>query len=71
MVRRIIGPKRAEVTAGWRKQHNEELDDLYSPACIISIIKSRRMRWPEHVARMREKRNAYSYWWESQRERDR
>jgi hypothetical protein len=49
MLRRIFGPKRDEVTGGWRKLHNEELHNLYySPT--IRIIKSRRMRWAVHVA---------------------
>jgi hypothetical protein len=47
------------VTGEWRKLHNEELHDLYSSPSIIRIIKTRRMRWPGHVARMREKRDAY------------
>jgi hypothetical protein len=47
------------VTGEWRKLHNEELRDLYSSPSIIRIIKSRRMRWVTHVARMGEKRNAY------------
>jgi hypothetical protein len=47
------------VTGGWRKLHNEELHNLYSSPSIIKIIKSRRMRWAEHVARMGEKRNVY------------
>jgi hypothetical protein len=54
-----FGPKRDEVTAAWRKLHNEELRDLYSSPSIIRIIKSRRMKWAGHVARMGEKRNAY------------
>jgi hypothetical protein len=48
-----------EVKGGWRKLHNEELRDLYSSPSIIRIIKSRRMRWAGHVARMGEKKNAY------------
>jgi hypothetical protein len=59
MLRRIFGPKRNQVMRGWRKLHNEDLQDLYSSPSIIRIIKSRRMRWAGHVARMREKRNAY------------
>jgi hypothetical protein len=59
MLRRIFGPKRDEVTGEWRKLHNEEIHDLYSSPSIIRIIKSRRMRWACHVARMGEKRNAY------------
>jgi hypothetical protein len=66
VVRRIFGPKRDEVTGDWRKMHNEELHGLYSSPSIIRMIKSRRMRWAEHVARMGEKRN----WWESQKVRD-
>jgi hypothetical protein len=56
---RIFGPKRDEVTGERRKLHNEELRDLYSLSSIIRIIKSRRMRWMGHVARMGAKRNAY------------
>jgi hypothetical protein len=47
------------VTGEWRKLHNEELHDLYSSPSIIRIMKARKMRWTGHVARMREKRNAY------------
>jgi hypothetical protein len=59
MLRRIFGPKRDEMTGEWRKFYNEELRDLYFSPSIISIIKSRRLRWAGHVARMGEKRNAY------------
>jgi hypothetical protein len=59
VLRRIFGPKRDEVTGEWIKLHNKELHDLYSSPSIIRIIKSRRMRWAGHVARMREKSNAY------------
>jgi hypothetical protein len=59
VLRRIFGPKKDEVTGEWRKLHNDELHDLYSSQNIIRIIKSRRMRWAGHVARMGEKRNAY------------
>jgi hypothetical protein len=58
VLRRIFGPKRDEVTGEWRKLHREELRDLYSSPSIIRIIKSRRIRWAGHVARMEEKRNA-------------
>jgi hypothetical protein len=59
VLRRIFESKRDGVTGGWRKLHNEELHNLYSSPSIIRIIKSRRMRWVGHVARMREKRNEY------------
>jgi hypothetical protein len=59
VLRRIFGPKRDEVTGGWRKLHNEELHKLYSSPNIIIMIKSRRMRWAGHVARMGKKRNEY------------
>jgi hypothetical protein len=54
----IFHPKRDEVTGGWRKLHNEVLHNLYSSPSIIRMIKSRKMRWAGHVARMGEKRNA-------------
>ena len=53
---RIFGPRRDEVTGDWRRQHNEELNDLYSSPNIVRVIKSRRMRWAGHVARMGEER---------------
>ena len=56
---RKFGPKRDEVTGDWRKLHNEELNDLYSSPNIVRVIKSRRMRWAEHVARMGERRGVY------------
>jgi hypothetical protein len=70
VLRRIFGPKRGEVTGDWKQLHNEELRDLYSSPSIIRIIKSRRMKWTSHVARMGEKRNAYRLLVGSQRERD-
>jgi hypothetical protein len=57
-VRRMIGPKREEVAGGWRTLHNEELHNLYASPFIIRAIKSRRMRWAGHVARMIKMRNA-------------
>jgi hypothetical protein len=52
-----IWPKRDDVTEEWRKQHNEELNDLYSLPNNVRVIKSR-MRWTGHVARIGEKRGA-------------
>jgi hypothetical protein len=60
VLRRIFGPKRDEVTGGWRKLHNEELRGLYSSPSIIRVIKARRMRWAGHVARMGDVRGAYN-----------
>jgi hypothetical protein len=57
---RNIGPKRGEETGEWRRLHNEELHDLYSSPNIIRVTKSRRMRWAGHVARMGERRGAYT-----------
>jgi hypothetical protein len=58
-VLRIYGPRRDGVTGGRRKLYNEELHNLYSSPSIIRIIKSRRMKWAGHVARMGEKRHRY------------
>jgi hypothetical protein len=52
VLRRIFGPKRDEVTGDWRKLHNEELRNFHSSPSIITIIKSMRMRWAVHAARM-------------------
>jgi hypothetical protein len=60
VLRRIFGPKRDEVTGGWRKLHNEELHGLYSSPSIFRVIKARRMRWAGHVALMGEVRGAYN-----------
>ena len=56
VLRRIFAPRRDEVTGEWRKLHNEELNDLYTSSNIVRVIKSRRMRWAGHVARMGEER---------------
>ena len=56
VLRKVFGPKRDEVTGKWRKLHNEELNDLYSLPTIVRVVKSRRMRWAGHVARMGEDR---------------
>jgi hypothetical protein len=58
------------VTGGWRKLHNEELRNLYSSPSIIRTIKSRRLRWAGHVARIGRRGMHTVYWWESQKERD-
>jgi len=59
VLRRVFGPKRDEVRGEWRKLHNEELNDLYSSPDIVRVIKSRRMRWAGHVARMGEEMEVY------------
>jgi hypothetical protein len=69
-VMRIFGPKRDEVIRGWRKLHNEELHNLYRSPSIIRIIKSRRMGWVGHVARMGIRGMHIGFWWESRKERD-
>jgi hypothetical protein len=57
VLRRIFGPKRAEITAEWRKMHNGEVHNLYSSPDIIRQIKSRIMRWVGHVVRVKKGRN--------------
>jgi hypothetical protein len=59
MLRKVFGPKRDEMTGEWRKLHNEELNDLYSSHNIVRVVKSRRMRWAGHVARMGEDRGVH------------
>jgi len=70
VLRRIFGPRRDEVTGEWRRFHNEELNDLYSSPNIVQVIKSRRMRWAGHVARMGGVRGCIWSWWGNQSERD-
>jgi hypothetical protein len=70
VLRRIFGPKRDEVTGEWRNLHYEELRDLHSSPSIIRMIKTRRMRWVGHVARMGRRGTRVGYWCESQRARD-
>jgi hypothetical protein len=67
VLRRISGPKREEVAGGWRRLHNEELHKLYTLPNIIRVVKSRRMRWAEHVActrrveKVKGKKESYPY----------
>jgi hypothetical protein len=70
VLRKIFGPKRDEVTGGWRKLHNEELHNLYSSPSMIRMIKSRRMRLAGHVAQMGRIGMRIGYLWESQKARD-
>jgi hypothetical protein len=60
VLRRIFRPKTDKVTGGWRKLHNEELQNLYSSRSILRMINLRRMRWAGHVVRMMAKRTAYT-----------
>jgi hypothetical protein len=71
VLRSIFGPKRDEVTGEWRKLHNEELHDLHSSSTLVRVIKSRRMKWAGHVARMREDKVLYRVLVGNLRERDR
>ena len=61
VLRRDFGPKMDEVTGEWKKLHNEELSDLKSLPNILPVVKSRRMRWAGHVARMGEERCAQGF----------
>jgi hypothetical protein len=67
VLRRIFVPKRDEVTGEWRRLHNKELYAVYSSPNIIRAIKSRRLRWAGHVARMGDRRSAYrAFVWKSE-----
>ena len=68
VLRKIFGPRRDEVMEEWRRFHNVELNDLYSSPNIVRVIKSRRMRWSGHVARMGEERGCIGCWWRNRRE---
>jgi hypothetical protein len=70
VLRRIFGPKRDEVTGGWRKLHNEELHNFYTSRSVIRMMKLKKMRWAEYIARMGRREMHIEYLWESQKESD-
>jgi hypothetical protein len=70
VLRRVFGLKRDEVTGEWRKLHIEEHNDLYFLPNIVRVVKSRRMRWAGHVARMGKGEVCTGFWWGSLRERE-
>ena len=70
VLRRIVGPKRHELTGEWRKLHNEELNDLYCSPNIARVTKSRRKRWAGHVAHMGIGKVYTGFWLGELRERD-
>jgi len=70
VLRRIFGLMRDEVTGEWRRLHNEELNDLYPSPNFVRVIKSIRMRWAGHVARMGGERGCIGSWWGNRREGD-
>jgi len=63
VLRRIIGPRKDDVTGEWKRLHNEGLNDLYTSPNILRVIKSRRMRWAGHEARMGEENGCIGSWW--------
>jgi hypothetical protein len=69
VLKRLFGSKRDEVTVKWRKLHNEELHDVYSSPNIVRVIKSRRMRWARHVARIGRREACIVFWWGNLREK--
>jgi hypothetical protein len=66
----VFGSKRDEVIGGWRRLHYKELHNLYCSPSIIRMMKSRRLRWARHVARMGRRRMHIGFWWASQKEKD-
>jgi len=70
MLRRTFGPRRDEVTGEWKRLHNEELNNLYFSTNNVRVIKSRRMRWAGHLARVGEERGCIGFWWGNRREGD-
>jgi hypothetical protein len=71
VLKSIFGPKREKVAGEWTKLHNEELNGLYSLPNIVRVIKSRRMRWAGHVARMGKGEVRTGFWRGNLRKRDR
>ena len=61
VLRRVFGSKRDEVAGEWRKLHNEEIRDLYALHSILRVVKSRRMRWAGHVARIGDGRGVHGF----------
>jgi hypothetical protein len=70
VLRRIFVPKRKEVTGCWRTLHNEYLNKSYASPNVIRVMKSRRIRWVDHVARMGQMKNSYIFWFENLKGRD-
>jgi hypothetical protein len=70
VLRRILATRRDETIDGWRKLHNEELHNLYSSTYIMTIIKSKRMRWAGHAAYIWRSGMHRGFLWESRKERD-
>jgi len=70
LLRRIFGLKSDEVTGEWKRVHNEELNHLYPSPNFVRVIKSRRMRWAGHVARMGDERGCIGFWWGNRMEGD-
>ena len=68
VLRRIFGPRRDEVMGEWRRLHNEELNDLYCSPNIVRVIKTRRVRWAGHVARMWGWKGCIGCCWGNRRE---
>ena len=69
VVRKLLGPRKGEIPAEWKRPHNEELDDLYCSPNIVRVIQSRRMRLATHVACMGEREVHTEFWWRNLRER--
>ena len=70
VLRRMFGPRRDEVKEEWRRLHIEKLNNLHSSTNIVRVIKSRRMRWAGHLARVGEERGCIGSWWGNRREGD-